>query len=126
VSRQGDTIVAAVLSGATALASSWLLRHVALPSAVRLLVAAFPAPVFLWFIVTELQWIRTFDEFQRRVVLEALAISFPVAILLAVTIDALQKGGFVAGWSVGDVWPFMALLFVPALLYTQRRYDRGE
>jgi hypothetical protein len=108
------------------MASSWLLRHVALPSAVRLLVAAIPAPVFLWFIVTELHLIRTFDEFQRRVVLEALAISFPVAILIAVTIDALQKGGFVAGWSVGDVWPFMALLFVPALLYTQRRYDRGE
>jgi hypothetical protein len=126
VSRQTQTIVAAVVSGAAAIASSWLLRHVTLPSPVRLLVAALPAPVFLWFIVTELRWVRSLDEFHRRVILEALAIAFPVAILLAVTVDALQKGGFVAGWTVGEVWPFMALLFVPALFYTQRRYDRGE
>jgi hypothetical protein len=126
VSRQQQTIVAAVLAAATAIVSSWLLRHVELASAPRLFVAASPAPVFLWFVVTELRWVRTLDEFQRRIVLEALAIAFPVAILLAVSIDGLQKGGFVAGWSVGDVWPFMALLFVPALLYTQRRYDRGE
>ena len=124
-SCQQHTIIAAVLSGAAAVGSSWLLRHAELPSALRFLAAAAPAPVFLWFIVTELRWIRALDEFERRVVLEALAIAFPVAILLAVTVDALQKGGFVAGWSVGDVWPFMALLFLPALLYTQRRYDRG-
>jgi len=126
VSRQTQTIVAAVVSGAAAIASSWLLRHTTLPMLVRLLVAALPAPLFLWFIMTELSWVRSLDEFHRRVILEALAIAFPVAILLAVTVDALQKGGFVAGWTVGDVWPFMALLFVPALFYTQRRYDRGE
>jgi hypothetical protein len=125
LSKQWHTIVAAVLSGAAALVSSWLLRHVELGTLPRLLVAALPAPVFLWFIVAELRWLRTLDEFQQRVVLESLAIAFPGAILLAVTIDALQKGGFVSGWSVGEVWPYMALLWVPALLYTHRRYDRG-
>jgi hypothetical protein len=126
VTRQRQTIVAGFVAGAAALASSWVLGQAELSSVLRFLVAALPAPVFLWFIITELRWIRTLDEFQRRVMVEALAIAFPGAILLAVTVDALQKGGFVAGWSVGDVWPYMALLFVPALRYTLRRYDRGE
>jgi hypothetical protein len=99
-----------------------MLRHLELGGAGRFWVAVLPVPFFLWFIVAELRWVRSLDEFHQRVVLQSLAIAFPAALLLAVTVERLQKGGFVTGWSVGDVWPFMALLWLPALWIAYRRY----
>jgi hypothetical protein len=113
-----------------AIAGSWLstcvVRHVDMAVGLRLLVAFLPAPLFLWFILAELDTLRQLDEFQRRVMLEGLAIAFPAVILGAVTIDGLQKGGFVTDWTVGDVWPFMALLWLPSLWLASRRYRRDE
>jgi hypothetical protein len=127
VKRGSDVhaIVAGIAAGGSALASSWVLRHTDFDTALRLFVALIPVPLFLWFIIAELRLVRRFDEFQRRVVLEALAIAFPAAIMVAVTVESLQKGGFVTSWTVGDVWPFMALVWLPALYYTHRRYQRG-
>lgn len=119
-----------LLAGFAAAGSAWLcgwvVRSFAMPTPLRLLVAFLPAPIFLWFIVTELRILKRLDEFHRRVVLDAFAIAFPAVILAGVTIDALQKGGFVSDWSVGKAWPFMALLWVPSLWFAYRRYDRDE
>lgn len=117
-------VIAGIVAGLTSLLSSWILRHSILPTEARVLVALVPGPFFVWFIFAELRWIRTFDEFQRRVVLDSLAIAFPSAITLGVVIDALQKGGFVTTWGVGDVWPFMAILWLPSLWIASRRYPR--
>lgn len=117
-------LIAAAAAGGGAWLSGWLVRHVAMPGSVRLMIAFLPAPLFLWFILTELAALRRLDEFHRRVFLEGLAIAFPAAVLVGVTIDALQKGGFVRDWSIGDVWPFMALLWAPSLWFAYRRYHR--
>jgi hypothetical protein len=118
-------LIAAMAAAGGAWLSSWVVRHLTLPVPARLAVALLPAPLFVWFILAELAALRRLDEFHRRVLLDALAIAFPAAILVGVTIDALQKGGFVTDWSVGDVWPFMALLWVPALWLAYRHYDRN-
>jgi hypothetical protein len=115
---------AGILAGLAALVSSWTLRNVSLPTEVRFLVALVPGPFFVWFILAELRALKRIDEFQRRVLLESLAIAFPAAITIAVVIDGLQKGGFVTGWSIGDVWPFLALTWLPALWIVDRRYPR--
>ena len=115
---------AGILTGLAALVSSWTLRNVALTTELRFLVALMPGPFFVWFILVELRALKRTDEFQRRVLLESLAIAFPAAITIAVVIDGLQKGGFVTGWSIGDVWPFMALTWLPALWIVDRRYPR--
>ena len=62
------------------------------------------------------------DEFHRGVLLESLAIAFPMAIALAVVIESLQKAGLLPTLSVGDVWPWMALTWLPALWIAVRRY----
>lgn len=115
-------MIAGVCAGIAALGSSWTLRHMDLTTSARLVVALLPGPFFIWLVLAELRWLRTMDEFQRRVVLDSLAIAFPVAITIGVVVDGLQKGGFVATWSVGDVWPFMALAWVPSLWIANRRY----
>ena len=62
-----------------------------------------------------------FDEvFQRK--LEALAIAFPAAMLVGMGVEYLQKAGFARSLDVGDVWPVMFLLYVPALLFAHWRY----
>ena len=115
-------VVAAALSIASTLASSYLLRSGGIAGPARLPVALLPVPFFLGFLVAELRWVRQCDEFHRGVILESLAIAFPAAILLAVTIEAVQKAGYLAGWTVGEVWPFMALLWLPGLWLALRRY----
>jgi UDP-N-acetylmuramyl pentapeptide phosphotransferase/UDP-N-acetylglucosamine-1-phosphate transferase len=119
-------LIAGVVTISGSWLSAWLVQHVEMAAPLRLLVAFLPAPLFLWFILAELDTLRRLDEFHRRVMLDALAMAFPAVILGAVTIDALQKGGFVTDWSVGDVWPFMALLWVPSLWLAYRRYRRNE
>jgi hypothetical protein len=120
--------VAAILSGTasvgSALVSALMLGSLDLATLPRMLVALLPVPFFLWFIVAEVRWVRQMDEFHRRVVADALAAAFPATILLAVAIDGLQRGGFLSDWTIGDLWPGMALLWVPALWISWLRYTR--
>jgi len=115
-------VLAGLLAAGSALASSWLLRGQDHTVAGRVVLALLPAPFTALFIVAELRWIRRLDEFHRRVVLDSLAIAFPTAILLAVVVEGLQKAGFVTDWTLGDVWPWMALMWVPALWVAYRRF----
>jgi hypothetical protein len=101
---------------------SWLLEAHALSPALRLLVALVPVPVFTGFIVSEIQVLRRLDELQKRIQLEALAIAFPAGIILAIAVEYLQKAGFLTEWTFGDVWPYMALLYLPAYLIARGRY----
>ena len=100
-------ILAGIAAAGSALISSWILREATLAPALRLVIALAPGPFFLWFIFAELKWVRGLDEFHRRVVLDSLAMAFPASILVAVVVEGLQKGGFVMGWSIGAVWPFI-------------------
>lgn len=101
---------------------SFLLRRGLVEGPARVAAALLPVPFFVVFILAELRWVRESDEFHRNVLLESLAIAFPAAIVLAVVVEALQKAGLVTGWSIGDVWPWMALLWIPALWIALRRY----
>ena len=110
------------LSVSSVLAAKALLGTAQLAQGVRIAIALLPLPFFFAFIWAELRWIRHQDEFHRGVLLESLAIAFPMAIALAVVIESLQKAGLVQTLSVGDVWPWMALTWLPALWIAVRRY----
>jgi hypothetical protein len=56
------------------------------------------------------------------VTLESLAIAYPLALLVGMTVEYLQKGGFIPGANVGRVLPIQALLLLPAYLYAHWRY----
>jgi hypothetical protein len=110
------------LSVGSVVGANALLPNVDLAQGVRVAIALLPLPFFFAFIWAELRWIRQQDEFHRGVMLESLAIAFPMAIALAVIIESLQKAGLLPALSVGDVWPWMALTWLPALWIAVRRY----
>ena len=101
---------------------SWALENRFLDPAARLALAVIP--VLLWgtMIVVMVAGVRRLDELQRRIQLDALAIAFPSAMLLGLLVEYLQKAGFAREWTVGDVWPFMFLLYVPAYFLARLRY----
>ena len=103
-------------------AVSWSLRNLELTPASRLAVAMLPVALWGGAIVVLVLMVRGLDELQRRIQLEALAIAFPAAMMLGMAVEYLQKAGFVDGVEVGDVWPLMFLLYLPALLFARRRY----
>lgn len=111
-----------VLTIVAIFACSWAVREAGLGDSTRLAVAMVPAVLWGSFVVLEVLYVRALDELQRRIVLESLAIAYPTAMMLGLLVEYLQKAGFATGLTVGDVWPFMAILFVPAYAFARWRY----
>ena len=115
----------ALLSALTLMAVlgvTWSLDHLALPPSGRLALAMIPVALWSGAITLFVWLLRTLDELQRRIQLEALAIAFPAAMMLGMGVEYAQKAGFALDLGVGDVWPFMFLLYLPALLYAHWKY----
>lgn len=84
--------------------------------------ALLPLPFSLLLLSVYVRLVRQADEFQRRVILESLAIAWPAAMILGMTFEYLQKAGFAMWMDVGRIWPLMMMLWVPSLLYAYWRY----
>ena len=85
------------------------------------LVPVVPAALFLWLIITGL---RSLDELQRRVHLEALVIAYPLAILLLMSLGLLQLAIDLPeeDWSYRHVWAYLPLFYVLGLAIAWKRY----
>ena len=115
----------ALLSALTLMAVAgvtWSLDHVGMTHSARLALAMIPVALWSGAITLFVLLLRTLDELQRRIQLEALAIAFPAAMMLGMAVEYAQKAGFVLDLRVGDVWPLMFLLYLPALVYARRKY----
>jgi hypothetical protein len=95
-----------------------------LPRPLELLVALLPGVAFLFFILAEVRLVRQLDELQRRIQLEAMAVGFPGALLLAMILGFLQRGGFLAGESdLRDLWGALVFPYFVGLWLARRRYS---
>ncbi len=85
------------------------------------LLPVLPTAVFLWFVVSA---VRGLDELHRRVHLEALAIAYPLAILLLVTLGFLQLAIDLSpeNWSYRHVWAYLPIFYCLGLVIAWRRY----
>ena len=88
----------------------------------RLALVLIPIPIAIWAFREYIRDVRSWDEFQRKAMLEALAIAFPLTLMMAMVVGLLQKGGFMMPVSVSRLWPFQALVWVVALGYTDWKY----
>ena len=68
--------------------------------------------------------LRQADELERRVHLEALAIAYPLAILLLMTLGLMQRavGLNPDDWSYRHVWIYLPLFYFVGLFVAWRRY----
>ena len=95
-----------------------------LTPAMRLGLAFVPTPVFGLFLWRFVQGVRSADELERRIQLEALAVAFPFGVLLLTTLGLAQRAVELnfEDWSYNHVWPWFALFYLMGLGLARKRY----
>ncbi len=95
-----------------------------LARSLRLAAALLPVPLFAAFLFRFVRSLRDTDELERRIHLEALAVAFPLAILLLQTLGLLERavGLKYEDWSYGHVWAYLPLFYLIGLVVARRRY----
>jgi hypothetical protein len=85
------------------------------------LVPVVPFVGVLWLVAAA---VRGMDELERRVHLEALALAFPLATLLLMTLGLLQRAVPLPfeDWSYAHVWIYLPLFYLVGLAFAWRRY----
>ncbi len=91
----------------------------------RLAIAFIPAPVFAAFLVQFVRGLRSADELERRIQLEALAVAFPLGLLLLTTLALVQRAVELSfqDWSFNHIWPYFVLFYFVGLALARRRYS---
>jgi hypothetical protein len=90
----------------------------------RLALAFIPLPAFAAFLVLFVRALRGADELERRIQLEALAVAFPLGMLLLTTLGLVQRAVELPfeDWSFNHVWPQFVLFYLIGLFLARRRY----
>ena len=101
-----------------------LLKYAGLSLPLRITVALIPVIPFVFFVRRFISHLRNLDELQRRVHFEALAIAFPLAILLLMSLALLARAQVIAPekWSYEQVWFYLPLFYLVGLAISWRRY----
>jgi hypothetical protein len=116
---------AAVLWIVVYMFARFALKHVDMELWGRVLIALAPVLPFAWFLVCFIGIVRNMDELQRRVHLEALAIAFPLTVLLLMALGLLELVVPLspADWSYRHVWALTPLFYFGGLAFAWRRYQ---
>ncbi|MCI0552585.1 MAG: hypothetical protein L0287_16665 [Anaerolineae bacterium] len=119
------TMISAITWVLVYLLARWLLDNQQLEGGLRVVVALMPIVPFGFFLVLMLAGIRQMDELHRKVHLEALAIAFPLAMLLIMLLGLLELVIPLSpdDWSYRHVWQFLPLFYFIGLAFTWRRYQ---
>jgi hypothetical protein len=90
----------------------------------RILVAIIPSLPFAWFLSNLVRGMRELDELHRKVQLEALAIAYPILMLVLMTLGLLELAVELpaADLSYRHVFAFTPIIYFAALTATWRRY----
>jgi len=115
------------------LATGWILLYFAarailnasgLGTPVRVAVALAPIPFFTAFLWRSIRVVRGLDEFERRIHLEALAVAFPLAMVLLMTLALMQRAVELKfeDWSYAHVWVYLPIFYILGLALARRRY----
>ena len=91
---------------------------------VRVTIALAPVPAFAWFLREFVAAVSGMDELERRIQLEALAVAFPLTMVLVMTLGHLQVALPLApeDWSYRHTWPLMYVFYLVGLTRARKRY----
>ena len=86
--------------------------------------ALIPVPIFAVFLLLFIRLIRSMDELERRIQLEALAIAYPLAVLLLMTLGLMQRAVHLKfeDWSYAHVWVYVVIFYFMSIPWVARRY----
>lgn len=113
-----------IVWGATYFAARMVLESVELSETMQLVVALAPLIPFLAFLIGVLFSMRGMDELHRKVQMEALAVAYPLAIVLLMVLGLLELVIELNpdDWSYRHVWFFLPLFYFFGLAIAWRRY----
>jgi len=91
----------------------------------RVLIALSPVPAFVWFLITFVAGVGEADELERRIQLEALALAFPLTVVLIMTLGLLQVAIPLSpdDWSYRHIWPIVYMFYLFGVVRSRRRYQ---
>jgi len=100
------------------------LENSALDSWLRVLIALLPIPPFIYFLAAAVSHIRSMDELERRVHLEALAVAFPLTLLLVMILGLMELAVGLSpdDWSYRHLLPYLATFYFLGLVIAWKRY----
>src|SRR5688572_650667 len=89
----------------------------------RVAVALIPIVPFIAFLLSFIRTMRAADELERRIQLEALAIAYPLAIVLIMLLALVQLAVPLNpnDWSYRHVWPFLPIFWLGGQAIARRR-----
>ncbi|MBI1391075.1 MAG: hypothetical protein GC154_21825 [bacterium] len=94
-----------------------------LSPAFRFATSMLPLPGFVAVALVELAYVKYMDEFQRRILLEALAIAFPAALAVCFIGGNMQEAGVISAVNINKmIWPWMVFTIIPAYAIAWWRY----
>lgn len=117
-------LAVAIVFALTYFASRGLAEGWQAAPALRVAVALAPAIPLVLLLVMFGRAVRSMDELHVRVNLEALAVAFPVILLLIFVLGALELVITLNrdDWSYRHVWQMGAIIYFACLAYAWRRY----
>jgi hypothetical protein len=124
VKRATPPLVAGVLWLVTFLAARAALESPALSNAVRVTAALTPLPFCAAFLITFIRALRGTDELERRIQGEALAIAYPLVLVMLMTLALMERavGLRFEDWSYMHVWIYAPIFYLAGLAIARRRY----
>lgn len=95
-----------------------------IPPALRILLALLAPAAFVYLMLQWRNGVRLMDELERRIQLEALALAFPLSILLMLTLGMLQRVVSLPfqDFSYRHVWAMLVFIYFAALAFARKRY----
>lgn len=122
--EQARTLPYLVAFGAIYVGAIVALRFLPLPRAGQVVVALLPVPFFAFYIWRWVRAVRNLDELQRLILLEALSIAFPLALLLVLTLGLLELSGALRVGAIDylELWPVIFWLYFVGLFAARKRY----
>lgn len=118
-------LISAVAWVLSYMAARAALDVVARGSVLSILVALTPLVPFVAVLTVIIRGIRGADELERRIQLEALAIAFPLSVLLVMLLGLLQLATDLNpnDWSYRHIWPFMGMFWVVGAAVARKKYS---
>jgi hypothetical protein len=100
------------------------LEQPGLAKALRIGLALVPVLPFAWLLWSIIKGIRSMDELEVRIHLEALAVAFPLSLVLLMTLGLLELAVPLSpdDWSYRHVWAFLPAFYFFGLFLARRRY----
>ena len=101
-----------------------VLERGGLETPARMAIALIPLVPFLAFLRAWVNGIREMDELDRRIQLEALAIAFPLTMVLLMVLGLMQLATPLSmdDWSYRHAWAYLPLFYFGGVALATRRY----